>query len=255
MNESQIPVIIIGAGIAGLTAAWYLQKMGIKTLVLEVNKTVGGRMQSVQIDDALIDYGAQFFSSAYTIIPNLIKETNLVNEFIETSAQVGLIGNKGITLIQPKKPWQLFTKHVLSIWSFLNLALNQFKLFKRRKKSISLNDITYWIQYDNQLANDWIIQNFGEEVACELTATIFNGFYFQSLKNSSAALAAAVVAFSAYNPKTMTLKSGMGSLPQKMADKLNIKTNVSVSEIIETSFGVKIISDSGEFSAENAIVT
>lgn len=30
MNDSQIPVIIIGAGIAGLTAAWHLQKMGIK---------------------------------------------------------------------------------------------------------------------------------------------------------------------------------------------------------------------------------
>jgi monoamine oxidase len=43
MNAPDIQVIIIGAGIAGLTAAWQLKKLGIHALVLEANQIVGGR--------------------------------------------------------------------------------------------------------------------------------------------------------------------------------------------------------------------
>jgi predicted NAD/FAD-dependent oxidoreductase len=45
------------------------------------------------------------------------------------------------------------------------------------------------------------------------------------------------------------------SWPQKLADKLNVKTNVLVTAVTETSSGVKISSDSGESNAEHVIVT
>jgi oxygen-dependent protoporphyrinogen oxidase len=100
-----------------------------------------------------------------------------------------------------------------------------------------------------------VTKKYGKEIANQLISPIFNGFYFQSIHQSSATLAAALLAFSAYNPKTMTLSSGIGSLPRKLANELNIKTSIAVSNIVETPDSVKITSNSGEFSAEHVIVT
>lgn len=253
MTEKNEQVIIIGAGIAGLTAAWHLKNYGIQALVLEADQQVGGRMKTIKIDDALIDCGAQFLSSAYSIIPELIKEVGLEDEFIATHEWVGIIKNNHIALIHPQKPWSLVSSRLLSVWDLLRLGYKQFKFFHYKKKS--LNDIIDWTEYDNQSARDWVSQHFGESTARELTSSIFNGFYFQSLNKSSAAMAASVLAFSAWHPKTMTLKSGMGSLPQKLAEKLKIKTNVTVSSVTEVSSSVKIMTDAGEFNAEQVIIT
>lgn len=108
MNETSYEqVIVVGAGIAGLAAAWQLKQSGIQVLVLEAEQIVGGRMQSIQIDDALVDSGAQFLSSAYSIIPKLIEEIGLSDEFVATSEWVGLVRNQDIALIHPRKPWHL----------------------------------------------------------------------------------------------------------------------------------------------------
>lgn len=254
-NESCTQVIVVGAGIAGLTAAWQLKRAGIEVLVLEADQTVGGRMKSIQVEDALIDYGAQFLSSAYSVIPKLIEEMGLSNEFVTTNVWVGLVRNNDIALIHPRKPWCLVSSRILSVWNLICLGFNQFRLFHLKKKLFSLNDITDWVQYDDQLASDWVVKNFGKTVARELTSPIFNGLYFQSLHNSSAAMSAAVLAFSEHNPQTMTLTSGIGSLPQKLADNLNVKTGVLVSEIIQAASGVTVISDMGEFNAAHVIVT
>ena len=37
-------VIIVGAGVAGLTAGYILQRLGLKVLVLEASERVGGRI-------------------------------------------------------------------------------------------------------------------------------------------------------------------------------------------------------------------
>src|SRR5579862_695429 len=153
MNKlSDAPVIIVGAGIAGLTAAYRLKQLGIETLVLEAESTVGGRMQSVQVEDALIDSGAQFLSSSYSVIPNLIKETGLSDQFIPTNEWVGFVKNNHVALLHPRKPLYLITNKIVSIFDFLRLSINQYKLFHLKKNSFQLNDITSWLPYDNQLA-------------------------------------------------------------------------------------------------------
>jgi monoamine oxidase len=41
-------VVIVGAGLAGLTAAWHLQKAGIKATIYEADKNVGGRIKTLR---------------------------------------------------------------------------------------------------------------------------------------------------------------------------------------------------------------
>lgn len=54
---------IIGAGIAGLTAARTLHARGWQVIVLDKGRGVGGRMATRRIDDGVFDHGAQFFTA------------------------------------------------------------------------------------------------------------------------------------------------------------------------------------------------
>lgn len=54
---------IIGAGIAGLTAAHTLHTRGWSVVVLDKGRGVGGRMATRRIDDGVFDHGAQFFTA------------------------------------------------------------------------------------------------------------------------------------------------------------------------------------------------
>lgn len=56
-------VIIVGAGMSGLTAARRLSELGISSLVLDKGRAVGGRMATRRIGGAVFDHGAQHFSA------------------------------------------------------------------------------------------------------------------------------------------------------------------------------------------------
>ncbi len=56
-------VIVVGAGMAGLTAARELDRAGISTLVLDKGRAPGGRMATRTMGNARFDHGAQHFSA------------------------------------------------------------------------------------------------------------------------------------------------------------------------------------------------
>jgi predicted NAD/FAD-dependent oxidoreductase len=61
MSE-QYDVVIMGAGMAGLTAANVLRDAGCRTLIVDKGRGVGGRMATRRIGDAVFDHGAQFIT-------------------------------------------------------------------------------------------------------------------------------------------------------------------------------------------------
>ncbi|MBV9454841.1 MAG: FAD-dependent oxidoreductase [Rubrobacter sp.] len=54
--------IIVGAGLAGLTAARILKDTGVRVKVLEKVDRVGGRMRTDHLQEGVFDHGAQFFT-------------------------------------------------------------------------------------------------------------------------------------------------------------------------------------------------
>lgn len=58
-------IIIVGGGMAGLTAAHYLHKAGKDFLLLEGSDRVGGRVKTDQVDGFLLDQGFQVLLTAY----------------------------------------------------------------------------------------------------------------------------------------------------------------------------------------------
>jgi len=64
-------VIVVGGGIAGLTAAAYVAKKGVDVLLIEKNSTCGGLINTFARDGFVFDGGVRALESAGIIKPML----------------------------------------------------------------------------------------------------------------------------------------------------------------------------------------
>ena len=62
-TRSGDPIVIVGAGMAGLSAARLLHEAGEEVIVLDKGLGVGGRMATRRIGSGRFDHGAQFFTA------------------------------------------------------------------------------------------------------------------------------------------------------------------------------------------------
>ena len=78
------PVLIIGAGAAGLTAAYKLNKAGINYKILEASDRHGGRMKKAPIDfaDISIDLGGEWIHRNPSVLDKILEKE--VSDEIET---------------------------------------------------------------------------------------------------------------------------------------------------------------------------
>jgi phytoene dehydrogenase-like protein len=87
MNRSA-DAVIIGGGVAGLTAAAYIAKSGIKTILLESNDHVGGYMGSFDRGGISFDYGIRALENSGVILP-LLKDLGIEDEVTFLENRVG----------------------------------------------------------------------------------------------------------------------------------------------------------------------
>jgi len=71
------PVAIIGAGITGLTAAFYLKRRGIPVTVYEASGRVGGVIQSLRQDGWLAEFGPNTLLETSPKIGQLVRDAGL----------------------------------------------------------------------------------------------------------------------------------------------------------------------------------
>lgn len=65
MPADELPILIVGAGLSGLTCALHLHEAGIPVQVTEASDDVGGRVRTDLADGFLLDRGFQVYLSAY----------------------------------------------------------------------------------------------------------------------------------------------------------------------------------------------
>src|SRR5712675_1500104 len=71
------PVAIIGAGITGLTAAFYLKRKGVPVTVYEASGRVGGVIQSLRKDGYLAEFGPNTLLETSPKIAQLVRDAGL----------------------------------------------------------------------------------------------------------------------------------------------------------------------------------
>jgi monoamine oxidase len=79
-NKNEEQIAIIGAGIAGLNAAYQLQKQGIKATIYEASDRIGGRMYTMGDEfgkGLTTDIGGEFVDTTHADIIQLVKELGL----------------------------------------------------------------------------------------------------------------------------------------------------------------------------------
>lgn len=88
--SSNKKLVVIGAGISGLTTAYLLFKEGYDVIVLEQKDKVGGSIETVSSDGFIFDRGPNSGLETTPLIQQLVKELNLEHQFIYANRE----GNK-----------------------------------------------------------------------------------------------------------------------------------------------------------------
>ena len=85
----QDSIVIVGAGISGLAAAWFLHRKGFSVCVLEAGDRVGGVIDTEAIDGYLIERGPnstmQKPGSADDALGRIVEQTGLGERLLEAA--------------------------------------------------------------------------------------------------------------------------------------------------------------------------
>ena len=102
MSDSALPVIVVGAGLAGLSAAQSLIEAGIEVRVLEASTTIGGRVQTDEINGYRFDRGFQLINARYPEVEALHIIDKLDFHYAPRAVDIALDGSL-VRLGDPRK--------------------------------------------------------------------------------------------------------------------------------------------------------
>lgn len=89
MTEEKAKVVIVGAGMAGLTAAAYLMRENYDVLLLDKNDKVGGLLQTFRSNDFSFDSGPRAFVNSGIMKP-MLKDLEIDWDFLENKISIGV---------------------------------------------------------------------------------------------------------------------------------------------------------------------
>ncbi|WP_083384248.1 protoporphyrinogen/coproporphyrinogen oxidase [Cupriavidus sp. USMAHM13] len=231
-------VLVVGAGIAGLAAAWHLAQAGLRVRVLEAGDAPGGRMSTVAAGQHLFERGAQFLSSGYTAVPQLAAAVGL--------APARPLASTASAVVRAGRPRRLRATHatdplrsgLLGTAEWLRMGMALWGV-RGPLGTLALNDLGAWADFDRESAATWLGRRRAGGALAYVSEPVLHGFYFLDPETTSAALALQVSAFGWRRQATTALASGMQSLPHKLAQSLPVSYGHRVEQIVQDGQGVR----------------
>lgn len=251
-------VIIVGGGIAGLSAAYDLAKADVAHTLIEKQPRVGGVIQTQRWEDCLLECGPDSFISAKPEAMTLIRELGLEGDVIgsKDEERVTYIQRhrkltrlpEGTTMFVPTRPSSMLASPLVGWGTKIRMGLE----FFRGPKT-----------YPDRSVSEFVTDHFGRETLDYLAEPLLSGVYggdpdklsvdsvlprFVEMERTKGSLARALMSARSgtkrSEPLFRTLKSGLGCLVERLAAKANVVHGAA--EAIERSgngFRVRVNGD------------
>ena len=238
-------VTIIGAGIAGLTAAVYLHKSGFKVQIIEATDRAGGRIKTDKVDGFLLDHGFQVFLDSYPEAKVLLDYKTLNLKKFLPGATVLYDGGQFEIADPFRRPSALFATlfaPVGSIKDKINTLFLKYKLLK-----ISVADL--FVQKEQSTLKQLSDYGFSHKMIDRFYKPFFSGIFLENeLTTSNRMFDFIMKMFSEGNATLPEL--GMEEIPKQLVALLpdnsivyNTKVLAIDNNIITTENGLEFKSD------------
>jgi len=230
MAESKI--LVVGAGIAGLTAAHRLQKAGHKVTILEANNYPGGRMFTITWEGFQIDPAAKFVTGADEYI-------HLMAEEIGIADHIQPVYEEGVPVIIVRDgkihstDFVSLTKYLT--WSGVSLKarLSLLKLLPYFVGMLGFKDVYHLEKApgkDDEDLEEFFYKHINPEMYEYWAAPTFEVYCSYAGKDiSKKAFLALMISY--LNQKSFSFDKGIGMLPKAMASQLDIQYGSRVVQI------------------------
>ena len=245
---SQCDVVIVGAGLAGLSAAREIQRHGHSVIVLESSDAVGGRVRTDIVDGFQLDRGFQVMLTAYPELQSQVDMRALDLRPFDPGALVWRNG-KGHAVSDPfRKPQTLATTAFAPIGSVFDKArIVVLRARVMRRKPAALLG-------GQDVSTDVALRAFGfsTKIINRFFRPLFGGIQLDPHLATSRRMFD-VILKSLSEGQSVLPSRGMHALPLQMASRLSegtIHLNTRVSKVD----GAKVTLASGENITARAVV-
>ncbi|RKE04020.1 protoporphyrinogen/coproporphyrinogen oxidase [Marinifilum flexuosum] len=215
-------MIVIGAGISGLSLANHIARSGKKVLVVDTADKVGGCLNTYYKDDFWVEMGAHTFYATYTNLIDLIQKNGLEQDIVARE-KVGM---------------KVFTDKHEKIMS----GVNKFELIR------SVPNL-FFSKRDGKTVKEYFGKIVGPKNYDNVFTRMFSAVIVQNADNFSAEyFLKRRKTKSKEHPKSFILKKGMTSFMEALAAHENIKIqlNTKIDQLTKNQEGFEVKSELGD---------
>jgi oxygen-dependent protoporphyrinogen oxidase len=143
-------VAIIGAGITGLTAAFYLKRKGVPVTLYEAGGRVGGVIQSIRKDGFLAEFGPNTILETSPKIAQLVRDAGLESRRLNSDpkAEARFVVRYGRPIEMPGSPLGFFTTKLFTAKA--KLAMLREPFIKPRRDGVEESIAQFVVRRFNQ---------------------------------------------------------------------------------------------------------
>ena len=223
------PVVIIGAGLAGLTCANKLHDAGLEPLLLEAADQVGGRVRTDTIDGFLLDRGFQVLLTAYPETTSTLDYKDLDLHTFDPGALI----HTGTGFEHLADPWRQPQHLVSTLRANIGTWADKLRIARLRWLSSRGTIDHIFEQADGTTLDELHRLNFSDRMITQFLRPFLGGIFLENDLHTSRRMLYFV--FRMFSQGNAALPAGgMGAITQQLARRLpedSVRLHASVEAI------------------------
>jgi protoporphyrinogen/coproporphyrinogen III oxidase len=225
-------VVVVGAGIAGLTAAFRLHRAGCDVTVLERGgpEHVGGRMASVHRDGVYVDLGSPLLARNYRRMLVLAADVGLADHVLPASSTVGVFHRGTVTRGSTGSPWRLLGRGLLGTAGVPDRVRLLWDM-RRLRSYVAATDMSAASELPAESVEEYgRRRGFPTEVIDTILDPLNSTLCLGEPADTASVGALFMMMFFAASGGLFTFPTGSGALPRRLA------------ALVPTHFGARVMS-------------